>query len=88
MIGTIEAFQDHGVVRGQTATEGMDRAHALWSDLAALGIPSEEAYLATYCRRVGRTSIADWEFYVAFSMFRLRSTGALDMSFGAGGLAA
>ena len=40
-------------------------------DLAALGIPSEEAYLATYCRRVGRTSIPDWEFYVAFSMFRL-----------------
>jgi transaldolase len=37
-LGTIEAFQDHGVVRGQTATEGMDRAHALWSDLAALGI--------------------------------------------------
>ena len=40
-------------------------------DLPALGIPSEEAYLATYCRRVGRTSIPDWEFYVAFSMFRL-----------------
>jgi aminoglycoside phosphotransferase (APT) family kinase protein len=40
-------------------------------DLATLGIPSEEAYLATYCRRVGRTSIPDWEFYVAFSMFRL-----------------
>jgi transaldolase len=38
---TIEAFQDHGEVRGATATQGMDRAHALWSDLAALGI--EEA---------------------------------------------
>jgi transaldolase len=35
---TIEAFQDHGEVRGATATQGMDRAHALWSDLAALGI--------------------------------------------------
>jgi aminoglycoside phosphotransferase (APT) family kinase protein len=40
-------------------------------DLAGLGIPSEEEYLATYCRRVGRASIPDWEFYVAFSMFRL-----------------
>ena len=40
-------------------------------DLAALGIPSEEAFLASYCRRVGRAAIADWEFYVAFSMFRL-----------------
>jgi transaldolase len=37
-IETIEAFADHGEVRGQTATEGMDRAHRLWSDLAALGI--------------------------------------------------
>jgi len=40
-------------------------------DLVELGIPSEEEYLATYCRRVGRASIADWDFYVAFSMFRL-----------------
>jgi aminoglycoside phosphotransferase (APT) family kinase protein len=40
-------------------------------DLAALGIPSEEAFLASYCRRVGRPAIGDWEFYVAFSMFRL-----------------
>ena len=28
---TIEAFDDHGEVRGQTATEGLDRAHRLWS---------------------------------------------------------
>jgi aminoglycoside phosphotransferase (APT) family kinase protein len=40
-------------------------------DLGQLGIPSEEELLERYCRRVGRTSIPDWEFYVAFSMFRL-----------------
>jgi aminoglycoside phosphotransferase (APT) family kinase protein len=40
-------------------------------DLARLGIPSEEAFIATYCRRVGRTAIPDWDFYVAFAMFRL-----------------
>ena len=39
---TIEAFQDHGEVRGATATEGLDRAHALWSDLAGLGIDEEQ----------------------------------------------
>jgi transaldolase len=39
---TIEAFADHGEVRGQTATEGMDRARSLWSDLAALGIDEDE----------------------------------------------
>ena len=35
------------------------------------GIPSEADYLAAYCHRTGREPIADWEFYVAFSMFRL-----------------
>jgi aminoglycoside phosphotransferase (APT) family kinase protein len=40
-------------------------------DLAALGIPAEDAYLAAYCRRTGRTGIEDWDFYVGFAMFRL-----------------
>jgi aminoglycoside phosphotransferase (APT) family kinase protein len=35
------------------------------------GIPTEERYLAVYCERTGRASIAQWDFYVAFSMFRL-----------------
>jgi transaldolase len=39
---TIEAFADHGEVRGQTAREGLDRAHRLWSDLAELGIDEDE----------------------------------------------
>ena len=39
---TIEAFADHGEVRGQTATEGLDRAHRLWSDLADLGIDEDD----------------------------------------------
>ena len=43
----------------------------LGQDLKALGIPTEEEYLAAYCRRTGRDDIPDWSFYVAFSMFRL-----------------
>ena len=39
---TIEAFADHGEVRGQTAREDLDRAHRLWSDLAELGIDEDE----------------------------------------------
>ena len=35
------------------------------------GIPSEEAYVAAYCKRTGRTHIPHWDYYVAFSMFRL-----------------
>ncbi len=40
-------------------------------DLKALGIPSEEDYLAAYCRRTGRAGVPDIAFYVAFSLFRL-----------------
>ena len=42
-------------------------------DLAALGIPSEREYVAQYCSRTGRDSIpaAEWEYYLAFNMFRL-----------------
>ena len=40
-------------------------------DLAALNIPSEQDYVAQYCRRTGRADMADSEFYVSFNLFRL-----------------
>ena len=40
-------------------------------NLAELGIPGEAEYVADYCRRAGRGAIADWEFCLAFAMFRL-----------------
>jgi aminoglycoside phosphotransferase (APT) family kinase protein len=40
-------------------------------DPAELGLPSEADYIAAYCRRTGRTAIADWDFYMAFNFFRL-----------------
>ena len=51
------------------AAESMDGFQG--ADLAALGMPTESEYLSAYCRRTGRAGIVDWEFYVAFSMFRL-----------------
>ncbi|WP_426261016.1 phosphotransferase [Sphingomonas sp. DC1100-1] len=41
------------------------------ADIAALGIPSEREYIAAYCARTGRTAIPDYDFYVAFNIFRL-----------------
>ena len=41
------------------------------ADLAALNIPSEDDYVAAYCRRTGRAGIADLDFYMAFNLFRL-----------------
>jgi aminoglycoside phosphotransferase (APT) family kinase protein len=40
-------------------------------DLAAHEIPTEQEYVAAYCRRTGRSGIAGLDFYVAFNMFRL-----------------
>jgi len=42
-------------------------------DLKASGIPTEAEYVAAYCRRTGRTEISDWNFYMAFAIFRLAS---------------
>jgi aminoglycoside phosphotransferase (APT) family kinase protein len=44
-------------------------------DHAALGIPSERDYVRSYCRRTGREDagavMADWNFYLAYNLFRL-----------------
>lgn len=40
-------------------------------DRAELNIPSEEEYVAQYCKRMGMDSIPNWEFYISFSYFRL-----------------
>lgn len=37
----------------------------------SLGIPSDEEYIARYCERTGRSGIANWNFYLVFSLFRL-----------------
>jgi len=44
-------------------------------DLAALGIPDEKTYVRRYCERTGRSDpdavMADWNFYLAYNLFRL-----------------
>ncbi|MDO7842325.1 phosphotransferase [Sphingomonas immobilis] len=40
------------------------------ADLAALNIPSEEAYLAAYCARTGRDALPGYDFAIAFNFFR------------------
>ncbi len=46
-----------------TGLQGVDRK--------AIGIPTEEEYIAAYCRRTGRDGIDNWDFYMAYNMFRL-----------------
>ncbi|MGM9489246.1 phosphotransferase family protein [Ideonella sp. YS5] len=44
-------------------------------DHAALGIPGERDYVRRYCERTGRADVdavmADWNFYLAYNLFRL-----------------
>ncbi len=44
-------------------------------DLAAFGIPDELAYVRRYCERTGRADpaavMADWNFYMAYNLFRM-----------------
>ena len=44
-------------------------------DLALLGIPSERAYVERYCERTGRAHVGavlqDWNFYLAYNLFRI-----------------
>ena len=40
-------------------------------DLEALGIPSEQEYVATYCRRTGRDGLPNVDYLVVFCLFRL-----------------
>ena len=40
-------------------------------DRHALGLPDEGEYVAAYCRRRGIARIDNWNFYLAFSFFRL-----------------
>jgi aminoglycoside phosphotransferase (APT) family kinase protein len=40
-------------------------------DFRSLGIPGEAEYVAQYCGNAGRGPIANWEFYLVYSLFRL-----------------
>lgn len=40
-------------------------------DREALGLPSEEAFIARYCERRGLAGIPDFGFYLAFTFFRM-----------------
>ena len=42
-------------------------------DLAALGIPTQQHYIDSYCQNMNIDCIDNWNFYIAFSLFRLAS---------------
>jgi aminoglycoside phosphotransferase (APT) family kinase protein len=57
-------FYHSGIV-GSVSLEGQTGS--------ATGIPTEEEFLAEYCRLTSRDGIPNWNFYLAFSFFRLAS---------------
>ena len=57
-------------IRQSGAARGLGGA-----DLTALGIPSEAQHLRRYCELTGRSNVeaitADWNFYLAYNLFRI-----------------
>ena len=51
--------------------EALGRVDQVDSDRT--GMPTEADYVAAYCRYTGRADVPQWNFYLAFSMFRLAS---------------
>ncbi|MDA8786360.1 phosphotransferase family protein [Porticoccaceae bacterium] len=51
---------------GSGASSGL-----LGVDVQAVGIPSEQDYIDSYCQRMGIDKLDNWNFYLAFSFFRL-----------------
>jgi len=39
-------------------------------DLANFGVPTEQEFIADYCRFSGRDAIEDWNFHVVYNLFR------------------
>jgi len=54
-------------------SEGQGWGSLLGVDFASSGIPTEKEYVDAYCRRTGRNGIDNWNFYIAFGVFRLAS---------------
>ncbi|ORW01416.1 phosphotransferase [Mycobacterium kyorinense] len=52
------------------------RSGVAGEDLTGTGIPDEDAFVASYCRHVGREVPASLDVFVVFSMFRLASIAA------------
>jgi aminoglycoside phosphotransferase (APT) family kinase protein len=56
----------------QTPEIGIGSSGLLGKDLRALGIPSEDEYVAAYCERTGRhDGIQNRDFYSAYNFFRI-----------------
>ena len=55
----------HSGIAGRTSLDGLTGP--------STGIPTEKEFLAEYCRLTGRDGIPNWNFYLAFSFFRLAS---------------
>src|SRR5579875_2323259 len=52
------------------------RSGVAGEDLAGTGIPDQDAFVASYCRHVGREVPESLDVFVVFSMFRLASIAA------------
>ena len=65
------AYQCMGMRLPAKSAGGASSSGLVGVNIEALGIPSEETYVQTYSDRMGLGKIDNWNFYMAFSFFRL-----------------
>lgn len=65
-----DALADVGYVCQDYHGDSYTDAGLAGADLEKLGIPTEDEFLAEYCRHAGLERIDNWLFYVIYNMFR------------------
>jgi len=65
-----DGLADLGYLCQEYHGESYEDAGLMNVDFAATGIPTEEEFIAEYCRHAGRSGIDNWHFYLIYNMFR------------------
>ncbi len=65
-----DALADLGYLCQEYHGESYEDEGLAGADFETLGIPTEEAFVAEYCKHAGRERIDNWHFYLIYNMFR------------------
>ena len=65
-----DGLADLGYLCQEYHSESYEDDGLLHVDFETSGIPTEQEFIAEYCKHAGRTEIDNWPFYLIYNMFR------------------
>jgi aminoglycoside phosphotransferase (APT) family kinase protein len=65
-----DGLADLGYVCQDYHGDAYDDEGLAGADFAALNLPTEDEFVAEYCKHAGRSGIDNWHFYLIYNMFR------------------